>query len=169
MDYTSVLIILTFGGVATGKQNAQLQANVMGIINVYGDTSNAVAMDADIGIINEDVAVLDGKQVIKLMKSVIINTCIGKFILSRLLKVSPKYVDKPLVTKPFANAKPPPNKNIISYGNFELAVFQSNNVVVDVDVVVFEVLLLSPSLRCCFAGIINSRTVIHIPMVASDI
>ena len=87
-------------------------------------------------------------------------------MLSRLLNVSPKYVDKPLVTKPFANAKPPPNKNIISYGNLVFAVVQSSNVVFVV--VVDEVLSMPlPSLRC-FAGIINSNTVIHIPIVASE-
>ena len=104
-----------FGGVATGKQNAQEHAIAVGIINVYGDTPAPVAILAEIGIINELVAVLLVKHVMKLIKNVTRKTCVMSEICNEP-NISPRYCDNPLETNPCANAKPPPNKNTISYG-----------------------------------------------------
>ena len=68
---------LTLGGVATGKQKAQEHANAVGIMNVYGLTLDPTAIDADIGIMIDDVAVFDVTQVIQLIAKTTKNTWIG--------------------------------------------------------------------------------------------
>ena len=77
------------GGVATGKQKAQLQAMAVGIMKVYGLTSDPTAIDAAMGIIMLDVAVLEVRQVIKLMQKVTKKTCAAKET-SIFPSVSPK-------------------------------------------------------------------------------
>mmetsp|Transcript_43450 Transcript_43450/g.104977 ORF Transcript_43450/g.104977 Transcript_43450/m.104977 type:complete len:150 (+) Transcript_43450:87-536(+) len=110
-----------------------------------------------------EVAVFEVKQVTHSMTNVIKKTWTGSETPSTT-SLSPSQVDNPDATKPFARAKPPPNRKTMSKGSF-LAVSQSN-------IVVVRLLVASsgaPGRLQGFAGVINKMTAMSIPTVASEI
>src|SRR5690606_10298096 len=107
---------IELGGVATGKQKAQLQAIAAGIISISGGKSKAKAAAASTGISNVAVAVFEVTSVKKLTANAKLKISNHKGRPASPCSPSPIIVLKPLLTKPLARAIPPANSNKIPQG-----------------------------------------------------
>ena len=103
-------------GDATGIIKAQLADKVAGIINTLGSTPNTTLAFAKMGNTKLVVAVFDVNSVniVNTKQTITINT-IGESMVT-WLNALPITVDSPELSKPPANAKPPPNKSKIPHG-----------------------------------------------------
>ena len=99
-----------FGGVAIGNAKAQLHAKTTGIMNVNGFTCIAIAMEAAMGAIIDEVATLDANSVSQMTNVTNMKSKAAIGMVSSFASCSPSHMDKPLWLKPSANANPPPNK-----------------------------------------------------------
>ena len=112
----SLLKTMVLGGVATGSIKAHEALSTTGTNTCTGLMGNTCTNEYNMGSTNSVDAVLDVSSVRKVMKrqSVITNTN-GCTSLSPC-NLTASHSDKPDISNPCANAKPPPNKKIIPNG-----------------------------------------------------
>ena len=108
----------TFGGVATGNMNAHNAETAAAINRAYQSMPSATASDAIIGYIIDAVAVFDVISVKAKTSPDTSKNITSTLTPSRPISREPIHSDSPVLTKPLAIARPPPNNRRMPHGSF---------------------------------------------------
>ncbi len=107
---------MALGGVATGSMKAQEAAKAAGINNSSGFCRRPIATAASTGIAMAAVAVLEVSSVRKIINAVTANSSTSNGASCSRITWPPIQLDKPVLSKPAARDRPPPNSTSTPQG-----------------------------------------------------